>query len=120
MDRMLGKIFDTYNIDPGHCSVGGFSDGASYALSLGLTNGDLFSHILAYSPGFSRPAGSVGKPKIFIMHGKFDEVLHIDHCSRRLGPRLKAEGYALTYKEFNGPHTVPEDLAVKALDWFLS
>lgn len=32
----------------------GFSDGASYALSLGLPNGNLFSHIVAFSPGFMR------------------------------------------------------------------
>ena len=38
----------------------GFSDGASYALSLGAANGDLFTHIAAFSPGFMRPPVSVG------------------------------------------------------------
>jgi len=34
----------------------GFSDGASYALSVGITNGDLFTHVIAFSPGFVAPA----------------------------------------------------------------
>ncbi len=47
----------------------GFSDGASYALSLGVPNGDLFTHIVAFSPGFMRlpdqePAGGGRKPKV--------------------------------------------------------
>jgi phospholipase/carboxylesterase len=33
-------------------ALGGFSDGASYALSLDLTNGDLFASLIAFSPGF--------------------------------------------------------------------
>jgi hypothetical protein len=35
--------------------AGGLLDGASYALSLALGNGDLFTHALAFSPGFAAP-----------------------------------------------------------------
>ena len=55
MDKTLKSVFERYTIDPKKCSIGGFSDGASYALSIGTTNGDLFSHIVAFSPGFMRP-----------------------------------------------------------------
>ena len=55
MDKALKSVFERYSIDPKQCSIGGFSDGASYALSVGTTNGDLFTHIVAYSPGFMRP-----------------------------------------------------------------
>jgi predicted esterase len=34
-------------------AVSGFSDGASYALSIGPANGDLFTHVMAFSPGFA-------------------------------------------------------------------
>lgn len=56
MDKALQSVFERYTINPQQCSIGGFSDGASYALSVGTTNGDLFSHIIAFSPGFMRPA----------------------------------------------------------------
>jgi predicted esterase len=48
---------------PTHPTRGpGFSDGASYALSLGLANGDLFTHVLGFSPGFMRVPRHVGRP----------------------------------------------------------
>ncbi len=55
----------------------GFSDGASYALSIGLTNGDLFTHVVAFSPGFASPVTYTGKPPVFVSHGTHDEVLPI-------------------------------------------
>jgi acetyl esterase/lipase len=41
IDRALGYVFERFSIDPRRVAVGGFSDGASYALSIGLMNGDL-------------------------------------------------------------------------------
>jgi phospholipase/carboxylesterase len=38
MDRALAYTFRRCAIDPARIAVGGFSDGASYALSLGLSN----------------------------------------------------------------------------------
>lgn len=120
IDRALAYVFEHYAVDPGRIAVEGFSDGASYALSLGLTNGDLFTHVLAFSPGFMAPAARRGEPKLFISHGVKDEVLRIDPCSRRIVPRVERAGYAVRYREFDGPHTVPADIAREALDWFLA
>ena len=111
IDAALAEVFAQYAVDPERVAVGGFSDGASYALSLGLINGTLFRRILAFSPGFANPTTPLGKPAIFISHGVADRVLPIDVCSRRLVPRLKAAGYAVDYVEFPGGHTVPEALA---------
>jgi phospholipase/carboxylesterase len=101
-------------------AVGGFSDGASYALSLGLGNGDLFSHLLAFSPGFAVPAGQVGRPRIYVSHGVADRVLPIDPCSRRLVPRLRGAGYDVTYEEFDGGHVVTAGLVTAGLAWWLT
>jgi phospholipase/carboxylesterase len=100
--------------------MGGFSDGASYALSLGLTNGDLFSHIIAFSPGFMVPAAERGKPKIFVGHGTADQILNIDRTSRVLVPKLKESKYDVQYIEFDGPHTINPDEAHTAFKWFLA
>src|SRR5262249_11709837 len=115
----LAMTFNRCAVDPAHLGIGGFSDGASYALSLGLTNGDRFTHILAFSPGFVPPAAQVGSPLIFVSHGPRDPVLPIDRCSRRIVPRLERAGYDVTYVEFDGPHTVPPEIARRGLDWFL-
>jgi phospholipase/carboxylesterase len=97
-------------------AVGGFSDGASYALSLGLVNGSLFRHVIAFSPGFMDPPTTSGKPAIFVSHGTADRVLPIDKCSRRIVPLLKSAGYKVDYREFEGGHTVPPELAKAAYE----
>ena len=116
--RALEQTFDRCAVNPKKVAIGGFSDGASYALSLGLDNGTLFTHVLAFSPGFSAHRRPLGRPRIFISHGRSDEILPIDACSRRIVPMLEDAGYAVTYKEFDGPHTVPETIAQDAFKWF--
>ena len=118
LDRALAQTFARYAVDPARVGIGGFSDGASYALSLGITNGDLFTHVLAFSPGFMAPARQEGAPGIFISHGTADQVLPIARCSRRIVPQLQGAGYRVRYLEFEGPHTVPPDMARGAVEWF--
>jgi len=106
LSRALSWAFTHAEVDAKRVGIGGFSDGASYALSIGLANGDLFSRIFAFSPGFIREAEPVGKPVIDVYHGTRDQILPIDATSRRIVPRLKRQGYDVTYVEFDGPHTV--------------
>jgi phospholipase/carboxylesterase len=120
IDRALKWAFDRMALDTRRLAITGFSDGASYALSLGLTNGDLFTHLIAFSPGFMAPATRRSKPPVFVSHGTRDRVLPIERCSRRIVPQLDRAGYRVRYREFDGPHTVPESIAREALDWFRS
>jgi phospholipase/carboxylesterase len=120
LNRALGYVFDRCWIDPGRIALGGFSDGASYALSMGLSNGDLFSHLVAYSPGFLRAQDPiVGNPRVFISHGTEDSVLPIAVTRGSVIPALEDAGYEVTYEEFEGGHTVPAEVSEKALGWFL-
>jgi phospholipase/carboxylesterase len=99
-------------------AVGGFSDGASYALSLGLANGDLFGAVLAFSPGFAAPPGRHGRPRVWIAHGTQDRVLPVARCGRRVSRDLSQAGYDVTYDEFDGGHVVTPELVTSALDWW--
>ncbi len=119
INRALEMIFSRYAVDSEHLAIEGFSDGASYALSLGLTNGAFFTNIIAFSPGFSEPAAHQDEPAIFISHGTHDNVLRIDYTSRRIVRHLKQLGYLVQYKEFDGGHTVPPSIAKDAAKWFL-
>ena len=117
LNRALERVFETTSVDPARVSVGGFSDGASYALTLGLINGDLFRRVVAFSPGFVVPGGPHGKARFFVSHGTRDEILPIDRCSRRIVPALQKAGYDVTYREFDGGHTVPADIAKEGMQW---
>ena len=117
IDRVLEDVLE----DPVDAiTIGGFSDGASYALSIGLTNGDLFDAVLAFSPGFTAPLVTHGRPRVYVSHGTGDRVLPIDACSRRIVPRLHALGYPARYEEFDGGHEVSDAIAEHALAWLLT
>lgn len=118
IDHALEHTFCRYAVDPAHVAVGGYSDGASYALSLGIMNGDLFTHVLAFSPGFMAPAERRGCPRFFVSHGTRDAWLPIDRCSRRIVPQLERAGYEVSYREFEGGHVVPPDIGREAANWF--
>ncbi len=120
IDQALEKTFRHCNIDPGRVAMAGFSDGASYALSLGLSNGDLVTHVVAWSPGFMRPAELQGDPVIFVSHGTSDGILPISVTSRRIVPDLEASGYSVVYQEFDGAHELPREIAEQAFGWFLA
>jgi phospholipase/carboxylesterase len=117
LNRALEFVFERLAVDPARVAIGGFSDGASYALSLGLVNGDLFPRVVACSPGFVVSASPHGRSRFFISHGTSDQVLPIDRCSRVIVPRLRSMGYDVTFREFNGRHELPPDIATEALQW---
>lgn len=119
IDRALTLAFRQVRIDPERIAVGGFSDGATYALSLGITNADLFKTILAFSPGFVKPAVKTGKPRIFIGHGTQDEILPIDVTSREIVAALREKDYPVRFEEFEGNHTMTRDEVTHAIDWFM-
>jgi phospholipase/carboxylesterase len=112
---------DTYArcaVDRKRMAIGGHSDGASYALSLGIGTGETFGHVMAFSPGVMQPVTVQGKPRIFISHGISDQVMPIDVTSRQFVPRLKKLGYDLTYREYEGRHGVPPEVVREGFEWF--
>jgi phospholipase/carboxylesterase len=118
LDRVLAYTFDRLAVDPRRLAVAGFSDGASYALSVGLSNGDVFSHVIAYSPEFVSAPLRFGKPPVFIAHGVQDHVLSINF-SEQMVRKLKESGYAVEFREFSGGHMMRPDLVKESFQWFL-
>ncbi len=100
----IGKAFrdvaGRFAIERAHVALAGHSDGASYALSMGIGFGDVFTHLMAFSPGVMQPIEVHGKPRIFISHGTSDAVMPIDETSRKFVPRLEALEYDVTYREY--------------------
>jgi phospholipase/carboxylesterase len=120
LDRALDLVFARYAVDPTRIAAEGFSDGASYALSLGLLNGDLFPTVIAFSPGFVLAEHRQGRPRCFVSHGLHDPILPIDPCSRRIVRELREDRYDVRYTEFDGGHEVPPEIARVAVEWLLS
>jgi len=118
LDRALQHTFERVRVDPSRIALGGFSDGASYALSLGVSNGDLFTHLVGYSPGFFVAVNPIiGQPKVYVSHGTQDSVLPVTQSRDDIVPRFRDLGYDVTFEEFDGDHEVPAVISESALDW---
>jgi phospholipase/carboxylesterase len=119
LDRILDSVVDRVDADTRRLAIGGVSDGASYSLSIGLTNGDVLPTVLAFSPGFLVAPHPTGEPRIFISHGRSDPILPIDACSRSFVPSIRGAGYEVNFREFDGGHTVPPPISDEAVRWWL-
>jgi phospholipase/carboxylesterase len=115
LDAALLCAFGGVRVDPAHLVLAGFSAGGTMVLSLGASNGDLFPWILAFSPTGIDVAGVVGHPRYFIAHGTLDSLVPIGMSSRAIVPALRAQGASVVYREFEGPHVVPEFALQEAL-----
>lgn len=113
LDQALKWVMRRHEVDADAITLAGFSDGASYALSVGLMNGELFSDILAFSPGCMLPNARCASPRIFISHGTGDAVLAVER-GQSLATQLANEGYQVHYAEFDGGHLVPPAVAEAA------
>jgi phospholipase/carboxylesterase len=119
VDRALQRAFARCRVDPRLVGVGGFSDGATYALTLGLTNGDLFRAVVALSPGGLVAEEPVGRPRVFLAHGTRDDVLRISSTSDVVFRELRSAGYSVTYRRFVGGHEARPEISRAAVRWFL-
>jgi phospholipase/carboxylesterase len=107
-----------HSVDRDRIWLGGFSDGGSFSLSLGISYGDIFRKVFAGAPGIMQPIEANGKPPIFLAHGRQDPTMPIDETSRKFVPKLKALDYDVTYREYDGRHTLPPEVLREVFEWF--
>ena len=117
LEAAIASAFDRCAIDASRMALIGFSDGGSYALSLGLATGDVFRQVAACSPGTVFTATRHGQPRIYVTHGTNDAILPIDGTSRQIVPALTAAGYDVRYREFEGGHELPLDESSALMSW---
>jgi phospholipase/carboxylesterase len=118
LQRALDEVKSRALVDRRHVALAGFSDGASYALTVGLRNRVVFSHVMAFSPGFAGPS-KAPQPAVFVSHGTRDGVLPVARA-RAIVERLRGEGCEVSYREFEGDHAIPSEVAGEAVGWFLA
>ncbi|PTQ13222.1 phospholipase [Sphingomonas oleivorans] len=118
IDVALAQIFSRYAVDPERVAIIGFSDGASYALSLGANNAGLFRHVVALAPGMMMPIRGKARSRIFIAHGRNDKVLPLGDTSRRFAPELRRAGFEVQLLLFDGGHEMPAPVIEQALAWY--
>jgi phospholipase/carboxylesterase len=119
LDRALHEVASRFTLAADRLAFAGHSDGGSYALSNGLCNGDLVTHVLAFSAGFMTVLHQEGTPYVFIAHGNRDEQTPVETAGRAHAAQLDAAGYDVTYIEYDGPHRSQPHIVEAAVRYFL-
>jgi predicted esterase len=119
LDAALQQVASHFRLDPGHLAFAGFSDGGSYALSVGLSNGDVASHVIALSAGFMNTFTRHGSPRVFMAHGRSDTQLPFETSARPHALKLLEEGVDLTLLPFEGDHVIVPAVVERAVGFFV-
>lgn len=117
LDQALADLFTKVAIDPARIGVMGFSNGATYALSVGTANPQLFKTVIAFSPGPAFLGRFDPTQRIFISHGEQDEVLPYSYTRAIVG-RLRSKKAPVMFESFKGGHGVPKDVKAKGIAFF--
>ena len=119
-------IYRRYPIDPARQALLGYSDGASYALSVGLSNPTLFRAVMAWAAGFialepSFDPGAARKPQVLLEYGTHDQLFPFEHVALPMRANLERAGYTVEWRvDQGGKHWPSPDFLPEALDWFFA
>lgn len=124
LDYAYDLIYRRYPIDPDRQALLGYSDGASYGLSIGLSNPEIFSTVMGWAAGFKLveepPAGSP-KPKILLEYGTHDPLFPFEQVALPMRADLEGQGYDVTFLvDKGGKHWPRSDFHSDALDWYFN
>ena len=117
IDAALADLFTKVAVDPARVGIMGFSDGATYALSVGTANPQLFKRIIAFSPGPAFLGKSAPDQFVFISHGENDKVLPFT-SARGHASKLRVKKVPVEFEKFDGGHEVPKAIKEKAMTFF--
>ena len=120
IDAAIATVAGRMKLDRDRIILLGFSDGASYGLSLGTAKPELFRSIVALSPGYtSVPRSADPQQRIFIAHGKSDRILAPANVRNFILPDLQAAGLKPRMRWFNGGHTIDRAALAEAMTYAL-
>ena len=104
-------------IDRARTVLAGFSDGATFALAMGLSRDYPFAAVIAWSPGIAiETEGAAKGRRVFVSHGRQDPLLAFQTTCGEIVPLLRSEGANVTFLPFDGAHDAPVWLKDTFLD----
>lgn len=119
-------IYRRYPIDPARQVLIGYSDGASYALSLAISNPQIFSAALCWAAGFAIFGGEPtapdpAKPVVYLEYGTHDEIFSFEQVALPMQQNLERAGYRVEFSlDEGGRHWPSGSFQREALDWYFS
>ena len=117
IEAAIDQLNSLVPIDRARTALAGFSDGATFALAMGMSRSHPFSAIIAWSPGIaiSTAAPAAGR-KVYVSHGREDPVLSFSTDCAQIVPLLQSERALVTFQPFHGGHEIPQSVTGAFLD----
>jgi len=117
-------IYRRYPIDEERQVLIGYSDGASYALSVAVSNPRIFEAALCWAAGFVMFDGTGvspedRKPEIYLEYGTHDELFPFERIALPMKENLTRAGYPVEFSvDEGGRHWPSGSFQPEALDWY--
>lgn len=109
VEAAIAALAKTVPVDRARTVLAGFSDGATFALAMGMSRNHPFSAVIAWSPGIAIETVSPAHGrKVFVSHGRQDPVLSFNTDCAEIVPLVQSEGAAVSFLPFKGGHEMPE------------
>jgi len=117
VDAAIASLAGIVPIDRARTVLAGFSDGATFALAMGLSSAEHFAAVIAWSPGIAiRDVSPARGRRVFVSHGRQDPILKFDVTCGEIVPLLQSEGADVTFLPFDGGHDAPPPVQDAFLD----
>jgi predicted esterase len=117
VDAAIANLASIVPIDRARTVLAGFSDGATFALAMGLSASEHFAAVIAWSPGIAiRDVSPARGRRVFVSHGRQDPILKFDVTCGEIVPLLQSEGADVTFLPFDGGHDAPPPVKDAFLD----
>jgi len=109
IEAAIAALAKLVPVDRGRTVLAGFSDGATFALAMGLSRSHPFSAVIAWSPGIAiETASPAHGRRVFVSHGRQDPVLSFNTDCTEIVPLVEGEGARVSFLPFDGGHEMPE------------
>lgn len=116
VERAMSSVIGSRLVDRRRIALVGFSDGASYALSLGLANPALVRGVVAIAPGFHlEPTAIDPRQRLFVAHSPEDRVLSFANSRDGIFASLQRAGFAARFRAYSGGHSIDPEVVRKGL-----
>lgn len=108
VEAAIAALAKQVPVDPERTVLSGFSDGATFALAMGMSRAYPFAAVIAWSPGIAiRVTNPARGRRVFISHGRQDRILRFADTCGEIVPLVESEGAIVTFMPFEGDHEAP-------------
>jgi predicted esterase len=109
VDSAIANLAKIVPFDRARTVLAGFSDGATFALAMGMARSEKFAAVIAWSPGIAIETSLPARGRrVFVSHGRQDPTLHFEVTCGDIVPLLKSEGAKVSFMAFDGVHQIPD------------